>query len=248
MIQIDIFMKIVLQKFIAESGYCSRRKAEELIRSGKIFVNGEKAYVGSRVGQEDEIKVGGQVLRRKEKIYIILNKPQGYVCTNRKFQGEKNVFDLLVDYKNGKLNEKLFVVGRLDKMSEGLVLLTNDGELAQQVTHPKHEHEKKYLVEVRNLKLKIKELINIFQRGVDIGEGDGVVKIKKIKHLSTVSQIQEKIKFEIILTEGKKRQIRRMFKIFGGEIVSLKRISIGKIEIGNLKSGEWKCIDFDNFR
>ena len=229
-------MKIVLQKFIAESGYCSRRQAEELIRLGKVLVNGELAELGMKVDDKDEVKVRGKrVAINKEKIYIILNKPKNYTCTNRKFEGEKNVFDLI------HAPERLFVVGRLDKDSRGLVLLTNDGDLTQKLTHPKFEHEKEYIVEISNFQFPISkqfinDLILKFEKGVDIGEGDGIVKAKDIKYLGAN-------KFKIILTEGKKRQIRRMFKSVGCDIKDLVRVRIGKIELGNLKEGKYKYID-----
>jgi len=224
-------MKIVLQKYIADSGHCSRRKAEELIRSGKVFLNKKKAELGMRTSDADEITIGGKVLgKKKENIYIALNKPIGYTCTNRKFKGEKNVFDLV------KTSERLFVVGRLDKESQGLVLLTNDGELGQILSHPSYEHEKKYIVEVEENKIDIKNVLNSLRKGVEIGEGDGIVWVKNIKHLG-------KNKFEVILIEGKKRQIRRMFNSQNLKVKRLTRISIGKIKLGKLENGKSKKIN-----
>lgn len=223
-------MKIVLQKFIAQSGYCSRRNAEELIRQKKVFVNEKIVELGMKVDESDDVKIGKQKLSlSKEKIYIILNKPKGYTCTNRKFFSEKNVFDLV------KTNERLFVVGRLDKDSRGLVLLTNDGDLALEMTHPRFEHEKEYIATIANHQLRItnNEIEGRIKRGVDIGEGDGVVKAKDVKYLGDN-------KFKIILTEGKKRQIRRMFKAVGCEIKDLVRVRIGDIELGNLAEGKYK--------
>src|SRR6056297_2781176 len=131
----------VLQKFLAETGHCSRRQAEELIKRGRVQVNGETAEPGQRVSEGDDVRVDEEVLvGPKEKIYIKLNKPAGYTCTNRKFSGEKNVFDLVPS------KEKLFVVGRLDKDSRGLVLLTNDGDWANQLSHPSFGCEKEYEV------------------------------------------------------------------------------------------------------
>jgi pseudouridine synthase len=224
-------MKIVLQKYIADSGYCSRRQAEEFIRKGKVSVNKKKAELGMRVDDKDEIVLEGRAIgEKKENIYIVLNKPIGYTCTNRKFKGEKNVFDLV------KTTERLFVVGRLDKDSQGLVLLTNDGDLAQEITHPSFESEKKYIVEIENKKPHSKEIVNRFMKGIDIGEGDGIVWTKNIRHLS-------KNKFEITLIEGKKRQIRRMFEKSGEKVLRLKRISIGKYKLTNLAESKWKKIN-----
>lgn len=224
-------MKVVLQKYIADSGCCSRRQAEELIRAGKVSVNKKKAELGMRVGDKDDVFIGTEKIgEKKEHVYIILNKPVGYVCTTKKFKGEKNVFDLV------KTNERLFVVGRLDKNSQGLVLLTNDGDLGQAMTHPSFEHEKKYIVEVDRVGKQIQKLISNFSKGVDIGEGDGIVWAKNTKHLGGKL-------FEIILIEGKKRQIRRMFATQGLEVKKLTRISMGKLKIGKLEIGKWKTIN-----
>lgn len=224
-------MKIVLQKHIADSGYCSRRKAEELIRAGKVSVNKKKAELGMRADNRDEVIVSGKIIGKKEEdVYIILNKPVGYTCTNKKFKGEKNVFDLV------ESNERLFIVGRLDKESQGLVLLTNDGELAQEMTHPSFEHEKKYIIEISDADKNIQNTLKNLRKGVDIGDGDGIVWAKNVKHLGAK-------KFEIVLIEGKKRQIRRMFKTQNLEVKKLVRISMGKLKLGKLESGKWKDIN-----
>ena len=233
-------MKTILQKQIASSGYCSRRKAEELIRAGKVKVNDIKAELGQKVNEEDTIKINNSpITTNQEKTYIILNKPREYTCTNKNFSGEKNVFKLLPDeYRS------LHIVGRLDKNSRGLVLLTNDGDLTLKFTHPRFEHEKKYIVRIKNedniretneLRIRNEEIIKTFKKGIDIGDGDGIVKVKNIKTLSAN-------KFEIILTEGKKRQIRRMFEVLNLKVSDLKRISIGQINLGDLKEEEWRKI------
>ena len=241
-------MKIILQKYIAESGYCSRRKAEELIRQGKVTVGGKKAELGMSVDRAGvEVRIDGEKLAlAKEKIYIKLNKPKGYTCTNRNFKDEKNVFDLLsrasvetgVETRQCLVSTmRLHVVGRLDKQSRGLVLLTNDGELTQRLTHPSYEHEKEYVAQIATAygELGIDKIINAFKKGVDIGEGDGIVKVKEIRHAGGD-------KFKLILTEGKKRQIRRMFNALGYEVIDLVRTRIGKLKLGNLKEGEWERI------
>jgi len=224
-------MKIVLQKYIADSGFCSRRKAEELIRVGEVFVNGGQAKLGARVDFNDEVEVDGFKIKEKtENIYIILNKPIGYTCTNRTFKNEDNIFDLV------KTDERLFAVGRLDKDSRGLVLLTNDGELTQKLTHPSYESEKTYLAEISDKNIDYKKIQTEMKEGVNIGDGDGIVKAKKIKYVGNN-------KFEIVLTEGKNRQVRRMLGRIGCDLQNLTRIKMGKIEIGDLKEREWKKIN-----
>lgn len=225
-------MKIILQKAIAESGYSSRRKAEELIRKGEVSVNGRLAFIGEQADPEtDKITVRGRLISKPEKkVYIILNKPLGYTCTNRRFANEKNIFDL-VDSP-----VRLFAVGRLDKDSRGLVLLTNDGDLTQKISHPKFEHEKEYEVKIRdevtNSELVIKNLL----KGIDIGGGDGAVKAVRAKYLQNGL-------FRITLNEGKKRQIRRMFEALGTKVIDLKRISLSGLDLGNLPEGKWDYLD-----
>jgi pseudouridine synthase len=221
-------MKIVLQKFIAESGYCSRRKAEEWIKEGEVFVNGEVAEPGTKVDEKDEVKIFGEVIGSpEEKIYIKMNKPVGYVCTSRDFKGEKNIFDLI-----GK-KERLFVAGRLDKDSRGLILLTNDGDLAQKITHPSFKHEKKYIIKLCSSVLNPEIIANRLKSGIDIGDGDGIVRAKEAKGLSGWE-------FEMTLGEGKKRQIRRMFMAFGLKVKDLVRVSVGNLELGDLPEGQWR--------
>ena len=223
----------VLQKFIANSGHCSRRKAEAFIKDGRVFVNDKMAELGQRVGSEDEVKVNGiKINVLDEKIYIKLNKPEGYVCTNRRFKDEKNVFELVDN------NEKLNIVGRLDKESRGLLLLTNDGDLTQKLTHPKFEHKKTYEVEINEKinKSDIEKAIRTFKGGVDIEDGDGVVTPKEVKYI-------DNNKFKILLTEGKKRQIRRMFKVVGLKVKDLVRVGIGSLSLGSLKEGEWEYLN-----
>lgn len=213
----------------------SRRKAEELIRLGiNITVNGQAPCIGQMVDENDDVRIGDEkVLLPQEHVYIKLNKPKGYTCTNRSFKGEQNIFELV------KTEYQLHVVGRLDKDSRGLVVLTNDGEFTQKMTHPKFQHEKEYIVEVRNnlRKNPLLTLIKKLEQGVDIGDGDGVVTVKSIKHLSEKG---ENHKFNIILTQGKKRQIRRMFGALGWDVVDILRTRIEAINLNSLKEGEWE--------
>lgn len=232
-------MSIVLQKYIADSGMCARRKAEELIRLGQVKVNGKRAELGQRVEMTDEVIVSGRKIKTAtHKVYLKLNKPVGYVSTNATKRGEKPVFELI------KTSERLFVVGRLDKDSRGLMILTNDGELAQQLAHPSFEHEKKYIVKVSQGRSKAEHalpfkltdaVLRHFLTGIDIGEGDGVVRAKSIKYLRTNT-------FEIVLTYGKKRQIRRMFAAFELLVMDLQRIEIAGLKLGALKERESKAL------
>lgn len=223
---------MVLQKAIAESGYSSRRKAEEIIRGGHVKINGREALIGDLADPEkDKITISGRLISKpEEKVYIMLNKPLGYTCTNRRFTGEQNIFELV------NLPIRLFAVGRLDKDSRGLILLTNDGDLTQKISHPKFEHDKEYEVRIRddvvNPELVIKKLLN----GVDIGEGDGAVKAIRAKYLQNGL-------FRITLNEGKKRQIRRMFAVLGTRVDDLKRISISGLNLEDLPEGKWDYLD-----
>ena len=228
-------MKIVLQKFIADSGYCSRRQAEKLIRGWAVKVNGKIAGVGERADENDLVLVNNKRLDLGVvKIYVKLNKPLGYTCTSRTFENEKNVFDLV------KTPERLFVVGRLDKNSHGLVLLTNDGELAQKMTHPRYEIGKNYLVKVEAHEDEltpgdIDDILRRFKSGIDIGEGDGTARAAEIKHLGSNN-------FRIVLTMGKKRQIRRMFKALNFRVADLERVGMGALQLGSLKPGKWEYL------
>lgn len=227
--------KINLTKLIAERSHHSRRQAEVLIRENLVKVNGTAAKLGDKVEENCEIEINNKkiIFEQQEKIYIKLNKPVSYVCTNKLFPGENNVFSLI------EVKEKLFSVGRLDKDSCGLLILTNDGDLNYQLTHPKFEHQKTYLVNLyfhKNLENPnfIKEILNYFKNGIDIEEKT-LAKARDIEYLGENS-------FKIILTEGKKRQLRRMFAFFDLNIKELKRIEFAKIKLDNLDPGEWKFL------
>ncbi len=223
---------MILQKAIANSGYCSRRKADELIRNGHVKIDGRVAIIGEQADPEiNKITIDGSLIGKEEKkVYIMLNKPLGYTCTNRNFKNEKNIFELV------DLPERLFAIGRLDKDSHGLILLTNDGDLTLKLSHPRFEHDKEYEVRVRdeviNPGMVVKNLLN----GIDIGNDDGIVKAVNAKYLQNDL-------FVITLNEGKKRQIRRMFDALGTRVVDLKRISISGLSLGNLPEGKWDYLD-----
>lgn len=222
-------MKIILQKIIAASGYCSRREAERLIRNGSVKVNGQTAEVGQQADpKKDRITVKGELIGQAEKpIYLVFNKPVGYTCTNRNFPGERNIFELI------RRPERLFAVGRLDKDSRGLVLLTNDGDLTLKLSHPRFAHEKVYEVQVKdeviNPKLVIKELL----KGINIEDEDEPLKAEKAEYLQNDL-------FIITLNEGKKRQIRRMFEALGTKVADLKRVRLGSLSLGSLPEGKYR--------
>lgn len=233
-------MKMILQKVIAASGYCSRRKGEQLIRDGIVNINGRQALIGEEADPiNDKITINGRLISSPEKmVYVILNKPLGYTCTNRKFANEQNIFDLV------DLPTRLFAVGRLDKDSHGLILLTNDGDLTLKLSHPRYEHDKEYEVKIRDEVINPEMVIKKLLGGVDIGDGDGIVKAVRAKYLQNDL-------FVITLNEGKKRQIRRMFDVLGTRVIDLKRISLGSLSLGSLPEGKWDYLtdeEIDNLK
>lgn len=213
-----------LQKFLASAGIASRRKAEEYIFQGRISVNGEICTEpATKVSENDEVLFDGKrVFRTEKKIYIMLNKPESCVTTAKDQFGRKCAADLITD-----VEERIYPVGRLDYDTTGLLLLTNDGELTYKLTHPKHHIEKTYIAV---LKKDIDEnSLEKLRNGVEI---DGRKTYPaKAERLSAA-------KVKISICEGRNRQIRKMCSAVGNEIISLKRISIGKLKLGTLKKGE----------
>jgi len=234
-----------LQKHIADLGICSRRKAEELILVGKVKVNGEIiTKLGTKVDSEqDEVVVQGQTKEKDiEKIYIALNKPVDYICSASSTQG-RSVLELLTpdNYWQGEkqVNQRVYPVGRLDKDSEGLVLLTNDGELTNLLTHPRYEHGKEYEVVID--KQLDRDSHKVLEHGMSLDDEyvQGIV-IKKVFNKGKRSIVT------IILKEGKNRQIRRMFGRLGFNVLSLKRIRLNKLKLGVLPVGKWHLVKRGN--
>ena len=204
-----------VQKFLSQTGTASRRKAEEFITSGQVFINGKKAKLGDKIDTEkDVVKVYGKIIKPKfQPIYLALNKPKGYVVTRRDPFGRKTIFLLIPE----NLRNKIWNVGRLDHDTEGLIILTNDGELTQKLSHPKYEHDKEYEVTVQEDPTE--HQIERLQEGVKISTGT--------TYPATVSAKGNKI--HITIHEGKKRQVRRMFDAVGLTVTNLRRIRIGKL-------------------
>lgn len=218
---------IRLQKFLSSAGICSRRKGEEYIKAGRVKVNGEVIIQqGVLVDPEkDRVEVDGKIVQNNSAlIYIMLNKPAGYI-TSRSHGKRKIVFDLI------NIKERLNPVGRLDKDSTGLLLLSNDGELHNRLIHPSFDHEKEYAVET--VKPVNDKSLETLRRGVVIDN--------KITRPAKIDRMTES-RFKIILKEGRKRQIRRMVETTGNQIVSLHRTRMSTLKIGNLKQGKWRYL------
>lgn len=218
-----------LNKYLSESGACSRREADELISEGRVTINGVPATVGMQVNDGDEVKLDGDVVgqaRKKVKpVYIALNKPTGITCTT-----ERHVAGNIIDFVNH--SERVFPIGRLDKDSEGLILLTNDGDIVNEILRVEHGHEKEYVVGVD--KPITPEFVEGMSRGVRLS--DATTKPCKVERLGA------KV-FRITLKQGLNRQIRRMCEVFGFEVVTLQRVRIMHIRLGELPLGRWRNLN-----
>lgn len=231
-------MAEVLQKIIASSSNLSRRQAETAIKRGEVLINKKVAKLGDRAELgNDEIKLNGKVLTKAPGlVYLKLNKPKGYTCSNRTFKNEKNIFELINE------KTKLFSIGRLDKDSHGLILLSNDGELGHKLSHPKFEHEKVYLVKIKSegdkyIPLKrADDICKKLKQGIFIPEEKQILKAKGVSY-------EKHNTFRITLIEGKKRQIRRMFSGLNEEVLDLERVAFCGIKLNNLNVGEYKALN-----
>ncbi|MEW8995423.1 23S rRNA pseudouridine(2604) synthase RluF [Clostridium sp.] len=214
-----------LNKYISESGICSRREADKFIESGNVYINGVLAALGTRVNPTDTVVVDGKTIKPKSnKVYIALNKPVGITCTS-----ETHVKGNIIDFVN--YHERIFPIGRLDKPSEGLIFLTNDGDMVNKILRAGNNHEKEYVVSVD--KPITKEFINAMENGIPIlGTVTKKCKVRKIG----------KCTFNIILTQGLNRQIRRMCEYLGFKVTSLKRIRIMNVSLSNLPTGKWRYL------
>lgn len=217
-----------LNKFLAECGVCSRRDADHLIEEGRVLVNGETAVMGMRVTPSDEILVNGKKVGQKnDKVVLAYYKPIGVTCTERDKFADKKITDVI------KYPVRLTYAGRLDKESEGLILLTNDGDLIDALMRGSNNHEKEYIVKIN--KEITDNFIQKMSSGIFLDEINITTKPCKVKKIG-------KFTFRIILTEGINRQIRRMCKSQNCYVTQLKRIRVGNIELANLKPGKYRKI------
>ncbi|MEQ8153401.1 MAG: pseudouridine synthase [Clostridiaceae bacterium] len=227
-----------LQKYMARCGVASRRKCEELILKGQVRVNGEVVTeLGTKINTEnDQVKFNGKVITLEEnKRYIMINKPVGIICSVKDEKGRKTVIDMV------DVPERIYPIGRLDYDSSGLLLLTNDGEIYNKIIHPRKEIYKTYIVKVKGV-FSPSELEN-FRNGVDIG---GYITAKA--GIRVIGNDKTSTKVEIKIHEGKNRQIRRMCSALNHEVISLKRVSIGEINVGDLEPGNWRELNQDEIK
>jgi len=218
-------MAIRLNKYLSEVGYCSRRKADRLIEEGKVTINGKTSLIGTKVEDGDQVEVEGQIIEKSTKqknIYLAFNKPVGIVCTTDRRLEPDNIIDFI------KYPKRIFPVGRLDKLSQGLIFLTNDGDIVNKILRARNNHEKEYIVSVdRQIN---KEFIQTMSNGVEI--------LETITKNCFVKQLGPK-KFKIILTQGLNRQIRRMCESLGYKVKSLKRVRIMNIKL-DVPTGKYR--------
>lgn len=220
-----------LNKAIAETGFCSRREADRLIEQGVVKLNGKKVVLGDKVAPGDTISVRGKVItEEKEKVYLIFNKPTGIECTtNTSIKGN------IISYLN--YPKRIFPIGRLDKASEGLIFLTNDGDIVNKILRARNKHEKEYIVKVN--KAITDDFVHKMQKGVPILDTvTHQCKVEKIDHFS----------FRITLTQGLNRQIRRMCEFLDYRVVALKRVRIMNIHLGKLAKGKYRNFNAKEMR
>ncbi|MDH6352862.1 MULTISPECIES: 23S rRNA pseudouridine(2604) synthase RluF [Brevibacillus] len=220
-----------INKFISETGICSRREADKLIDAKRVTINGLVAELGSTVSPGDDVRIDGNPLGAKKKhVYIALNKPVGITCTT-----ELHVKGNIVDFVNHP--ERIFPIGRLDKDSQGLILLTNDGDIVNKILRAENNHEKEYIVTVD------KPVTATFLHGM----ANGVRILGTVTKPCKVTKVNERV-FNIVLTQGLNRQIRRMCQAFGYQVRQLQRVRIMNIRLGNLKIGQWRNLTSEELK
>ena len=218
-----------LNKFLSEKGICSRREADRLVDEGKVMVNGVCAVMGQKVSSADEIVVDGKKVSTKQvkPVLIAVNKPAGIVCTTARFEGEKNIVDMV------KYPTRIYPIGRLDKESEGLILMTNLGDLANEISKASNSHEKEYVVTVNNQVTE--SFLDKMRRGMHLEE----LNADTMPCVCTKTGNRE---FHIILKQGLNRQIRRMCAACGYRVETLKRIRIMNLHLGNIPQGNFRNV------
>ena len=218
-----------LNKFLSEKGICSRREADRLVDEGKVMVNGVCAVMGQKVSSADEIVVDGKKVSTKQvkPVLIAVNKPAGIVCTTARFEGEKNIVDMV------KYPTRIYPIGRLDKESEGLILMTNLGDLANEISKASNSHEKEFVVRVNNQVTE--SFLDKMRRGMHLEE----LNADTMPCVCTKTGNRE---FHIILKQGLNRQIRRMCAACGYRVETLKRIRIMNIHLGNIPQGNFRNV------
>lgn len=218
-----------INKYLAESGVASRRASDTMIEERRVLINGKTATLGSEVEEGDTVTVDGSVVRPVKKYsYYMLNKPKGYVTTVKDDKGRKTVMDLLP-----KKGDRLYPVGRLDYDTEGLLIITNDGELAQRLTHPVNEVPKTYVAKIEGILTE--NMLARLRGGVEV---DGVRTKKSAVRI--VDETKTETKVSVTITEGRNRQVRKMFEAVGKEVIFLKRVKIGDLALRGLNRGEYR--------
>ncbi|WP_415336487.1 23S rRNA pseudouridine(2604) synthase RluF [Clostridium perfringens] len=221
----EIRDEVRLNKYISETGFCSRREADKLIEQGRVKIDGVKATTGMKVSNGQSVSIDGKSLKvENELVYIALNKPVGITCTT-----ESKIKGNIVDFINHE--KRIFPIGRLDKDSQGLIFMTNDGDIVNKILRAGNNHEKEYIVTVN------KPITDEFIKGMS----NGVPILGTVTKKCLVKK-ESKNSFRIILTQGLNRQIRRMCEYFGYEVKKLERIRIMNVSLGNLKIGSWRYL------
>lgn len=217
-----------INKYLAERGIASRRHADTMIEAGRVFINGEMAKLGADVTEEDEVSIDGNLIEKSEikPEYYLMNKPKGVICTVSDDRGRKTVMDLLPADIG-----RVFPIGRLDYDTEGLLLLTNDGDLAFRLTHPTNEIPKTYMAKIEGT-LTEKDL-NPIRSGIEL---DGVLTKKCKAHVVETNKAYTKV--HITITEGRNRQVRRMFESIGKNVMLLRRVAIGQLKLSGMDRGQ----------
>ena len=220
-----------LQKILAEAGIASRRKSEELIKAGRVAVNGKTVTeMGTKAFPDDDITVDGKPIRKEEHVYYLLDKPAGFICTLKDDKGRKTIRECMPDVK-----ERIFPVGRLDYDTTGLIIMTNDGDFANRMMHPRYHLPKTYEVAVNGILTD--QMLKMLENGIELN--DGMTLPAEVVLLSR-RQSTNKTVIQITIREGRNRQIKRMMEYFHCEVTRLNRIRYGCLEIGHMRQGDYR--------